>query len=384
METDIKINLENVDVTDIMRQIHDRLRTRGYDPEEIKRLSKSPDNFEAVQNGAKERLAESVNAVSQLGYVEYWWQMPQGGFKGFTKKVVRKLSYFYMKHCFDQQNQYNSEVRNSVTGLYEYTKRLQKTLSLYEKQLSELSDTVKVIQSQSKNAKYSSDDFSESRYYNYKAFEDTFRGSEDELVERQRHYLKYFEGKKNVVDIGCGRGEFLSLVKENGIEAVGVDLIESNIEECYDKGLDVIYGDGVNYLKGIEDKSLGGIFSAQVIEHMSTDKLIEFIKLSYEKLEDGACLVMETLNPKCLMIYAESLYLDPTHTTPVHPETVSFFAKQSGFSDIHTEYFSPTDKKYHLPFFENKPEADTSISTLNDLIFGNREYAVIARKQEKK
>jgi O-antigen chain-terminating methyltransferase len=113
---------------------------------------------------------------------------------------------------------------------------------------------------------------------------------------------------------------------------------------------------------------------------MSTEVLISLIDTAYDKLKAGGCIVLETLNPQCLMVYAQCMYLDPTHSTPVHPETVKFFMKKSGFENIEIKYFSPTDESFRLPHIKAMPEADKSVDMINHLLFGCREYAIIARK----
>ena len=104
--------------------------------------------------------------------------------------------------------------------------------------------------------------------FDYAGFEERFRGSEEEIKERQRIYVPYFEGRNDVLDIGCGRGEFLELMRESGIQARGVDLDLDMILLCRDKGLDVSVDDAFAYLGALPDDSLGGIFAAQVIEHL--------------------------------------------------------------------------------------------------------------------
>ncbi|MEG0615696.1 MAG: SAM-dependent methyltransferase, partial [Oscillospiraceae bacterium] len=126
--------------------------------------------------------------------------------------------------------------------------------------------------------------------------------------------------------------------------------------------------------------SLGGIFCAQVIEHLTTNQLIELLKLAHKKLQDGGKILLETLNPQCLMIYAECFYLDPSHTKPVHPLAVQFIAECQGFSSNEILYMTPSDQRLIIPNIPEKPEFDEPVNTINNLIFGNREYALIATK----
>lgn len=378
MSNDIKINVDNVDVAAIMRQIHENLKTRGYDLDEVKKLSEGIKRSTDLSMSFGQRLKGSALKVSQTRQIQFWWQMPERKsvgekFKTFIKKVVRKLSYFYMKHVVDQQNIFNANVSESINGLYEYCNKLSVVNKMVETENEELSAKVESLTRRFNELKGSeSEDKKFSDYY--RKFENKFRGSEEEIKNRQRKYLKYFENCNNVVDIGCGRGEFLSLLKENGINATGIDLYSHNIKECDEKGLNVAVGDGIDYINGLVDESVDGIFCAQVVEHISSENLVNFVDTAYKKLKKGSALIMETLNPECLMTFAQSFYLDPTHKFPVHPKTLSFFASEAGFSDVKVEYFTPSEEKLSFNI------TDSSTQRLNELIFGNREYAVIARK----
>jgi 2-polyprenyl-3-methyl-5-hydroxy-6-metoxy-1,4-benzoquinol methylase len=140
--------------------------------------------------------------------------------------------------------------------------------------------------------------------FDYVGFEDRFRGNEEELKERQRTYLQYFQDKENVLDIGCGRGEFLELLRECGIKARGVDLDLDMVLLCREKGLDVVMDDAFAHLTVLPDDSVGGVFAAQVIEHLHPRRVIELVRLCYRKLVPGGVLILETPNPKCLMVFA--------------------------------------------------------------------------------
>lgn len=216
--------------------------------------------------------------------------------------------------------------------------------------------------------------------FDYFTFESRFRGSPDAIRKKQQRYLEYFIGKENVLDFGCGRGEFLSLLSESGVDAIGVDVMDENVIYCNDMGYNARCEDGFEYLDSCEDGSLGGIFAAQVIEHLTNDELLRLIATAYRKLRSGGSLVLETLNPRCLMIFAESFYLDLSHIRPIHPETLRFLAESEGFADVRIDYFTPSDESVRMPFLPDFAQADRAISTINDLLFGNREYALIARK----
>jgi len=466
---EIIFNSDKVDIKKIMEQIHENMKSRGYDIEEMKKLSRPLQIKSAKQaHDASAPIFGAVAGVSATSNVQYWWPIPpQGGIKGklrvFLNKVMRKLTYFYVKHVFDQQNIFNANVSNSLSVLANayselksentellmrmsavsnenaqlknlvqkmnlemkqiiegYKQELEiginETLAGYEKKFADLDIAYAQRQNRldslntavaarlhrveemllSKNTPQSGEALMETSAelsavgeafdtngkhdFDYFLFESKFRGSKEEIKKRQAHYIEYFRGRQNVLDIGCGRGEFLELLAENGIKGRGVDILPENIRCCEEAGVDAVLGDGIKYLRSCEDNSLGGIFCAQVIEHISTEQLVELVRLAYKKLEKGACLVLETLNPKCLMIYAECFYLDPSHTKPVHPEAVKFIAECENFVENELIYMTPSDEKVRIPLIPQHEEFDNAINTLNNLIYGNREYALVARK----
>ena len=135
-----------------------------------------------------------------------------------------------------------------------------------------------------------------------------------------------------MLDVGCGRGEFLELLGEAGISARGIDLNHEMAEQCRARGLDVTEADAVGYLSTLPDGSLGGIFAAQVVEHLRADYLLQFLELAFHKLRPGGLLVLETLNPACWIAFFESFIRDITHEWPLHPETLKYLVLASGFS----------------------------------------------------
>jgi O-antigen chain-terminating methyltransferase len=220
--------------------------------------------------------------------------------------------------------------------------------------------------------------------FDYAGFEERFRGSEQEIKERQEIYVSYFEGRNDVVDIGCGRGEFLELMRERGIRAHGVDLDLDMILLCREKGLDVSADDAFAYLAALPDDSLGGIFAAQVIEHLHPVRIIELVDLCHRKLGPGGVLILETPNPKCLMVFADTFYKDPSHVQPAHPDTMQFLFEALNFHQIELRFLGAVDPLMRIPSLQ-LPGADLrrfneGIDRLNSLLFGFQEYAVIGRK----
>jgi len=156
----------------------------------------------------------------------------------------------------------------------------------------------------------------------YRGFEDLFRGSEEMIRDRQRGYLELVADRGPVLDAGCGRGEFLDLLREGGIEYQGVDLDAGMVRRCQEKGHEKVEeGDLLDFLERTPLGSLGTIFSAQVIEHLEFEKLRRLLELSRSRLRPGGLLIAETVNPHSAAAL-KAFWVDPTHQHPLFPEVM--------------------------------------------------------------
>ncbi len=225
---------------------------------------------------------------------------------------------------------------------------------------------------------------------NYFIFEETFRGSRKDIKQRQSAFFHYFEGCSNVLDIGCGRGEFLELMREMGIVARGVDLDETMVDYCRSRGLAVEHNDALLYLEELSDGSLDGIFIDQVVEHLEPAYLVRLLDLCHRKLKFGYYLIAETVNPLSFVSFA-NFYIDMTHVRPVHPETLRFLVMTAGFREIDVFFSSPVSDELRLrkiPVFEEMGEADRqhaeiynrNIDLLNGTLYGAQDYAIVGKK----
>ena len=165
-------------------------------------------------------------------------------------------------------------------------------------------------------------------------FAEKFRGTEEYVKRHLPMYAERFTGASNVIDIGCGRGELLEVLRAAGIQATGIDLNQECVATCRSKGLAVEYADLFEYLRGQPDASIGGIACLQVVEHLPPERLPEFVALAHAKLKQGAWLAMETPNPESLAIFARHFYLDPTHAKPVPPPLLAFYLEEAGFGRL--------------------------------------------------
>lgn len=221
--------------------------------------------------------------------------------------------------------------------------------------------------------------------FDYFLFQEYHRGSEALIKERQESYVEYFRGRFPVWDLGCGRGEFLDLLRQWSISCQGVDSNRDAVQLCRDKGLPVTQGDIFEFMENAADASIGGIFSAQVIEHLPVELQFRFVELCCRKLKPGSPLVLETINPECVFALVRNFYLDPTHIRPVHPELLKFVLESKGFRDVQVSFSGPVEGKYleKLSWADDPKlqEMGRILTNLNNFIFGFQDYAVIAWRQ---
>ena len=225
----------------------------------------------------------------------------------------------------------------------------------------------------------------------YVGFEDAFRGSENAIRDRLTSYLPKFEGRTDVLDIGCGRGEFLDLLRDRGIRARGLDLNHEMVEACRARGHDVAEDDALTYLESLPDASLGGLFAAQVVEHLAPSYLGRVLDAARLKLRPGSVMVLETINPACWLAFFESYIRDLTHVRPLHPETLQYVVRASGFHDVTIEYTSPVAESARLQTMPRPADAggtaladaietfNENFLKLNARLFTFMDYAVVAR-----
>lgn len=206
----------------------------------------------------------------------------------------------------------------------------------------------------------------------YTRFAYRFRGSEDEIRRSLEVYRPYFADRQDVLDIGCGRGEFLEMMRETGVRARGIDLSAESVGQCRDKGLEAEVADLFPYLEALPDGEFDGIFSSQVVEHLEPAKLPEMIRLCAAKLRRGGVLAIETPNPECLAIFATYFYLDPTHTRPVPHPLVAFYMEEAGMGGMVVHKLAPAVEQW--------PEIGELPEKFRERFFGGLDYAIVGRK----
>jgi SAM-dependent methyltransferase len=210
----------------------------------------------------------------------------------------------------------------------------------------------------------------------YRAFEDRFRGSRLEIKNRLQVYLPFvqpvalFYPNAEVIDLGCGRGEWLELLKLNNVPAHGVDLDEGMLQACHDVGLRVYTADAITHLQAQPDESALVVTAFHLVEHIGFDAVRQLVAQAFRVLKPGGLLIMETPNPENIVVGTREFYLDPTHQRPIPPSLLSFVPQYYGYSGVKV-----------LRLQESPALHGNSELSLNDVLGGaSPDYAVVARK----
>jgi 2-polyprenyl-3-methyl-5-hydroxy-6-metoxy-1,4-benzoquinol methylase len=206
----------------------------------------------------------------------------------------------------------------------------------------------------------------------YSRFAERFRGTDEQIRRNMEFYRPFFAGLDSVLDIGCGRGEFLEVMREAGVSARGIDLSSESVAQCHDKGLTAEIADLFTFLAAQPDGEFDGILSSQVVEHLPPDRLPEMIRLCGAKLRRGGVLAIETPNPECLAIFATYFYLDPTHTRPMPHQYLQFCMEEAGLTAVEVHKLAPA--------IETIPELASLPADFRERFFGGLDYAIIGRR----
>lgn len=437
------------DVRAILQEVEEAVRQKKaqglYDPAEIRRVEEAALSFsQAVEDSAAAELGILRAGLNQLWDTKQWgvsthregaaarlvlllkkliykltkfplsvWLARQ---VAFNDQLIKALNHLIPQHVDLLRRQAHSDrrldaqedlsralserLRRQEEAMREFTARLESLeraaaqgSTQTELLLAQLQD---IVEKQAQAGVISAEAVgqikaarSASRGASYLAFEDLHRGSREEIKAKQAVYLAHFKGAASqeapVLDLGCGRGEFLEAAKEAGIPARGVDINPEMAALGREHGLEVVAADGLEHLRGLETESLGGILMSQVIEHLSLDELTELVGLCASRLVPGGVLIAETVNPQCLSTFAGAFYLDLTHNKPIHPEAARFLWRWAGLTEVEIIYLSPVPPEHRLqPLTSGGPELsdvfNRNVERLNNLLYSHLDYAVKGRK----
>ena len=286
------------------------------------------------------------------------------------KRALRRVMRWYVEPFAQQQRSFNDAALKLIDVLFEASDELVRQSAERTRRTTELDERLARVERERRGG--SSTPVTVATQPNaaalpdYFAFEARMRGSTELVRERQRVYVDDFTDAAPVVDVGCGRGEFLALLRDAGIDARGVDADADMVAFARGEGLDVEQGDLLQYLERVDDSSVGGIFAAQVVEHLPPTVLVRFLELAHAKLREGGVLVLETINPLSPLALRH-YFSDLTHAQPLVPETLALLVRHAGFREPETRWLNAP---------EHAADVDPRVA---EILFAPLDYAIVAR-----
>jgi SAM-dependent methyltransferase len=213
----------------------------------------------------------------------------------------------------------------------------------------------------------------------YPGFIDRFRGSTAQVTAKLAAYLpdvsRFVAGDgMGVVDVGCGRGEWLTLLRDAGIPAIGVDSNRTFVDAARARGLDAVHGDAVAHLQDLPEGTVDMVTAFHIIEHLDVEELLALLAAASHALRPGGCVLLETPNPTNLQMAACDFYNDPTHRSPLPPALTEYLVSASGFEDVEVRPMNPNQ----APFLPTSSAAGSDVErVVASALFGPQDYAVL-------
>lgn len=211
----------------------------------------------------------------------------------------------------------------------------------------------------------------------YRRLEDSLRGSEREVRESVEHYANLAREHAPLIDVGCGRGELLSLCPG----ARGFDTNERSVADLEARGFDVALAGVPECFASIADASIGSVAALHVVEHLPAELLFAFFRQSARVLRDGGLLMIETPNAESLLVSASEFWRDPTHLAPRHPAALVLLAREHGFVIDDAQAVHPFPEGTRIAILESDPpELQRVIHAINERLFAPQDLRLIARR----
>lgn len=323
------------------------------------------------QTRQQQQVAEQVSGQQQqLAQVEEQARQTSEGQQQLTQQVEEQSR---------QQQQLTRQVEEQTQGLLRRQQQTHTELVMQERRLTSFLDEVREHTSGPLEQPLRQLMTTEKDHLLdplYASFEDEFRGDREEIKDRLRVYLPIVRDAAvvaDVLDIGCGRGEWLEILKDEGVQARGIDHNRVFVEQCRQIGLEVVEEDALAYLRSLPERSLNAVTSFHLVEHLPFEILINLLDEIVRTLRSGGLLILETPNPENFMVGSCNFYADPTHRNPIPSPTLKFLLESRGLSRIEVMKLRPWD--------EAKIEGDSDIiKRFNEYFYSAPDYGIVGWK----
>ena len=267
-----------------------------------------------------------------------------------------------------------TQLEQQVDALVDRLQKLRMDIAQQETRLANLLDNA-VVSDQPPPAIGERDHLLDAMYF---SLEDTLRGTPEQVKETVQVYLPVLRDAgitTGILDVGCGRGEWLEVLRDNEFQARGIDTNRIVLQRCKELSLDVEEAEALTHLRSLADNSLNAVTAFHFAEHLPLDALVRFLDEAGRTLKPGGLLILETPNPENLLVGSCNFYLDPTHKNPLPIPTLKLLVEARGFRCQEV-------MKLH-PVASAKIEVkDQLTSHLNHFLYGPMNYAIVARKPE--
>jgi SAM-dependent methyltransferase len=338
---------EQVDVQALLERLRDELRWGA--------------------NGSSLTLRARARSAAEQFWAVTAERPPHGSAPArLLKRTLRKAMRWYVEPLAQQQRSFNDAALKLIDALFEELDRVAADRDTRGRLVAELEERLLRLERRPGGAPQTvAAQPAAAAIPDYFGFESRMRGSTELVRERQRPYVDDLREHAPVLDIGCGRGELLALLRAAGVEARGVDADADMVAYARGEGLDVEQADLLAHLEAQPDGSLGAIFAGQVVEHLPPPVLARFLELAHEKLRVGGLLIAETINPLSPLALRH-YFADLTHAQPLVPETLAQLVRHAGFTTVEIRYL-------------HEPERGDATGPVADILFAPLDYAVLAR-----
>jgi SAM-dependent methyltransferase len=285
----------------------------------------------------------------------------------FLKRALRKAMRWYVEPLAQQQRSFNDATLKLIDALFEELDRVSADRDSRGRLIAELEERLLRLERRPAGSQQTvAQQPAAAALPDYFAFESRMRGSTELVRERQRPYVDDLRDHAPVLDVGCGRGELVALLRDAGVAASGVDADGDMVSYARGEGLDVEQADLLTHLGAQQDASLGAIFAGQVVEHLPPSAIVRFLELAHSKLRDGGVLIVETINPLSPLAL-RNYFADLTHAQPLVAQTLEQLVRQAGFRDLDTRYL-------------HEPDRGDATGAVADVLFAPLDYAIHARR----